>query len=309
MDKHIGLFGYRQLNHTYKYQGSWWKVIRPPTLTGSIMPMIYGTLIASGGDWEAINYQHFLLFLVIGVMVQMAVNMLNDYFDFLKGQEEGKWFEVAQGKIGVTPYLQQIPLVFIGLVIVCSSLTLWLAIRTSLVIIAIGITGLVLGYFYSAGRSSLSTLGLGEVTSIFSLGWFPIMIASYIQIGFVTTETLVLALPFCFLIASMILTNNIRDINKDQSTRKTIAIRIGHVKAYWLLILIVIAAYLSVFILIMTDLLPFTASVVLLAFPVSYRLMTYIKPTSNSIKKGMRQAALHHFIFSLLLIIGTLISS
>ncbi|MFD2654653.1 hypothetical protein [Gracilibacillus thailandensis] len=29
----------------------------------------------------------------------------------------------------------------------------------------------------------------------------------------------------------------------------------------------------------------------------------------NNIKKGMRQASLHHFIFSLLLIIGMLISS
>ncbi|QGH33791.1 hypothetical protein GI584_07055 [Gracilibacillus salitolerans] len=307
MDKYIDLFGYRQLKYTYEFKGSWWKIIRPPTLTGSIMPMIYGTLIASGGQWQTIRYEHFLLFLFIGVMVQMAVNMLNDYFDFLKGQEEGKWSETSRSQIGVTPYLQQVPFVFIGLVVVFSSLTLWLSIQTSLMIIVIGVAGLVLGYFYSAGRRSLSTLGLGEIAATFSLGWFPIMIASYIQTGSVTGETLLLALPFCFLIASMILTNNTRDIDKDQSTRQTIAIRLGHLKAYWLLVCIIIAAYTSVFVLMFLGLLPFLTSIVVLALPSALSLFRHMHPKSNTLKKGMQQAAVHHFIFSLLVIIGLIV--
>ncbi|MGP4039861.1 prenyltransferase [Gracilibacillus sp. D59] len=302
MDKYIDLFGYRHLNQPYAFKGSWWKIIRPPTLTGSIMPMIYGTLIAVSGQWQSIRYDHFVLFLFIGVMVQMAVNMLNDYFDFLKGQEEGKWSEASRSKIGITPYLQQVPFVFIVLVVLFSILTLWLAIKTSMMIITIGIAGLVLGYFYSAGRSSLSTLGLGEMAAAFSLGWFPIMIASYIQTGHVTGDTLLLALPFCLLIASMILTNNTRDIEKDHSTRNTIAIRIGHQKAYWLLFCIVIAAYISVFVLMFFGLLPLTASIVVLAFPTAVSLFRHMHPESDTIKKGMLQAAIHHFIFSSLLI-------
>src|SRR5699024_7796987 len=213
MENKISLFGYKQIPDYYQYNGTWWKVIRPITLTGYIMPMIYGTVIAT--KQSSIHIGHFLLFLMIGFLIQAAVNMVNDYFDFLKGQEEGKWGKVRTAKRGVVPFLHQVPYLFLSLLCLVSILTLYLAYETSEMIIVIGIMGFALGYFYSAVRYALSTLGLGEICAVFCLGFFPVMIAGYVQSGEISYQTILLALPFCFLIASMILTNNIRDIKKD----------------------------------------------------------------------------------------------
>src|SRR5690625_6716823 len=51
---------------------------------------------------------------------------------------------------------------------------------------------------------------------------------------------ILLSIPFATLIASMILTNNIRDIEKDRHFRKTIAIYLGRKNAVSLLIGLII---------------------------------------------------------------------
>ncbi|WP_160141774.1 prenyltransferase [Salicibibacter halophilus] len=238
------LFGYKAMPDSYIYHSNWFRLIRPPTLTGSVMSITAGTLLAA--QYVDFNGMLFVILLITSVIVQAAVNMLNDYFDYMKGQEEGKWEVLEESAADFRgPHYAQVPYVSIGLMVLVSALTLWLAQESSFWIIPIGVIGLVIGYCYSAGRRSLSSLGLGEIAAAISLGPLPIMIAVLVQGAPITIETLLYAFPFSLLMASMILTNNIRDIKKDSSTRRTVPIRIGRKNAIRLLLVILTATYIS----------------------------------------------------------------
>src|SRR5690625_6566385 len=80
---------------------------------------------------------------------------------------------------------------------------------------------------------------------------------------------ILLSIPFAALIASMILTNNIRDIEKDRHFRRTIAIYLGRKNAVFLLIGLLIIAYGSVALLILTGIIPKSSGIVFLAIPVA----------------------------------------
>src|SRR5699024_12333435 len=90
----------------------------------------------------------------------------------------------------------------------------WLAVQSTFWIIPAGIAGIIFGYLYSAGPRPLCSIGLGETVAFTFLG--PVVtILSYIVQGYTLDFTIAAAsLPFSFVIASMILTNNIREYRK-----------------------------------------------------------------------------------------------
>jgi 1,4-dihydroxy-2-naphthoate polyprenyltransferase len=106
-------------------------------------------------------------------------------------------------------------------------LGVWIVIHTNLLIFLLGLIGVVLGALYSAGSHSLSSLGLGEITAALSMGTIVPWSTYMIQTGRLDSSVILVSLPFAFLIATMILTNNIRDIKKDEGFRHTLAMRIS----------------------------------------------------------------------------------
>src|SRR5690625_4446522 len=76
--------------HFY-YRHSWFQLLRPLTLTGTISPIVAGTIFASYKG--QIELKYFFAVLVASLLVQMSVNILNDYFDFQNGQDHEKWVE------------------------------------------------------------------------------------------------------------------------------------------------------------------------------------------------------------------------
>jgi 1,4-dihydroxy-2-naphthoate octaprenyltransferase len=290
------LLGYRNMASEYQYYSNWFRIIRPVTLTASIMPVTAGTLLAS--QVMDISLLRFVVLLVTSALIQAAVNMLNDYFDFMKGQEEGKWHNKNSSVAFLTPQYKQVPYVSILLVVVVSILTLWLATESSLWIIPLGVTGLILGYCYSAGKRSLSSLGLGEVAAAVCLGPLPLIIAMLVQGVPMGWEMLLFPIPFSLLMASMVLTNNIRDIEKDSSTRRTVAIRVGRVKAIYLLIAILALTYIS-------SILIYSSAWVLLSLPIAIVLVNrFHQPNAHN---HMGMAALHHLSHSLVIILAIIL--
>lgn len=136
------LFGYKEMPESYIYHSNWFRLIRPPTLTGSMMAVTAGSLLAT--QYVNFNVFLFVVLLITSVLVQAAVNMLNDYFDYMKGQEEGKWQVIGGSSTDLRgPHYAQVPYVSIGLMVLVSVLTLWLAQESSFWIIPIGVIGLV----------------------------------------------------------------------------------------------------------------------------------------------------------------------
>ena len=65
----------------------------------------------------------------------------------------------------------------------------------------------------------------------------------------------------------MILSNNIRDIEKDRAFRRTLALLLGRARSARLLSALLLLAYLWMVVLIGFRLLPWTAGLACLAFP------------------------------------------
>src|SRR5699024_5049781 len=145
----------------------------------------------------------------------------------------------------------------VGLMIVIAILLgAWLSMQSSWIVAVIGTIGLVAGYAYSAGKKSLAALGLGEIAAAIFLGVVTTFLGYIVQGNPLDGGILAISLPFALLIASMILTNNIRDIEKDRGFRRTIAMRLGRIPAWHLLITILVCGYVWVLALILFQIVP-----------------------------------------------------
>ena len=74
---------YQQYSTVRKY----WHLMRPHTLTASIVPVLVGTATAKLfllGSQDHIKFSLFLAMLIACLLIQAATNMFNEYYDFKK---------------------------------------------------------------------------------------------------------------------------------------------------------------------------------------------------------------------------------
>lgn len=289
---------------SYYYRFSWFHLARPMTFTGTICPMVVGTGLAA--EKGQIHVGIFIILLIAALLIQAATNMLNDYFDFKNGQDQEKWITLGDTSALHGPAHQAIPIVASSMILIAAVLGLWLAFHSSLWIILIGTFGILFGYLYSAGPRPLCSLGLGELVAAIFLGLATTILAYVVQGHPIDTQILAVSLPFALLIASMILTNNIRDIEKDHAFRSTLGIILGRRKAVLLLTALLTLAYMWVGLLMLFGVVFWMSGAVLIALPLAIKLRRSFHPEAKHIKEisCMKWAAWHHWAFGLLFGLG-----
>ncbi|WP_240376004.1 prenyltransferase [Bacillus piscicola] len=258
--------------NTFVYRYSWIRLIRPLTFTGSIMPVLAATGLAFRKG--SIDFVNFAAFLCALLLIQAAVNIFNDYYDFLHGQDAEKWLVQSANEQthGLAPATVRNTALL--LLVAAATIGIWLAWQTGWWILGAGAVGVLAGYCYSAG-APLSALGLGEGTAALFLGIVPFSLAYIVQGLVPNLQILFVSLPFAVLIATMILTNNIRDIDKDLPFRSTLPIKIGKRNAIILLMVLLTLSYLLIFIMIAGGILPLLTLITILAVPLAVRLVYF----------------------------------
>ncbi len=215
--------------------------------------MMFGTAIA-------IERVHFvsvtlvLALLAICVLMQAAVNTLNDYYDFVKGadsidnQPDPTDAVLVYNNVDPRSALR----LAIGFLAFGLALGAYVVYCAGWVPLVIGLVGAGIIVLYSAGSSPLSYLPIGEYVSGLAMGGL-IPLACYQALtSSLDLLVLVLAIPLMCGIGLIMFTNNTCDIEKDQQAgRKTQAVILGRkraVKAYhvvlylWVLAVIVLVA-------------------------------------------------------------------
>ncbi|CAB3391404.1 prenyltransferase [Kyrpidia spormannii] len=286
------------------YRSSWLQLSRPMTWTGTIAPVLVGSSLAAGRG--PVYPAPFLAMLLAALLVQGATNMLNDYFDVLHGQDLEKWAAPGDPGHGRGPAHRTIPTVAGAMFGLAVLLGAWLAVQTGWWVALAGTLGIVVGYFYSAGPRPLSSLGLGEPAAAVFMGPVTTALAFAVQGHRPDGAILAISLPSALLIASMILSNNIRDIAKDQGFRRTMAIALGRPRAVRLLTVLLTGSYLWLGVMVARGLIPWTASWAFLALPLAVRLRHSLRagaPRSEEMA-GMKWAAFHYWAFGLLFAAG-----
>ena len=176
----------------------------------------------------------FLALLVISILMQSAVNTLNDYFDLKNGTDSTE--DAVEASDAVLLYNDIAPMeaLLLGLVFLALAglFSIGPVMSGGISVLLIGIIGAIAVLLYSAGPVPLSHLPFGECISGFVMGSL-IPLACYGALMGATRFVVILhTLPVAYAIGMIMLTNNTCDIEKDMLVnRRTLPVILGREKA------------------------------------------------------------------------------
>lgn len=198
---------------------------RPKTLPAAIVPVFVGTGVAE--HFDAFVWDRALLALIVALAMQVAVNYANDYSDGVRGTDEmrsGPLRLVGSGLATPVAVKRAAFLSFgVGIVagLVLSALANWW-------LIVLGAACVLAAWFYTGGKTPYGYRGFGEVSVFMFFGLAAVMGTAYVQMETVTLLSLVAAVPVGLLAMALLVVNNLRDRENDESSGKlTLAVRLG----------------------------------------------------------------------------------
>lgn len=209
----------------------------PHTWPASVLPAALGTALSLALE-RSFHPGILLSTLFAAVLLQCAVNTLNDYADFVKGtdtlENSDDPTDAALVYHGFHPRCALIlGGVFLLLAAACGVYTVVVAGWIPLVI---GIIGGIVVLLYSMGRLPISYLPLGEFFSGVVMGGGITLACFTAQSGVFSWRILWYAMPPILTIGLIMLTNNTCDIERDRPAgRHTLPVLLGHRRAAWLL--------------------------------------------------------------------------
>jgi 1,4-dihydroxy-2-naphthoate polyprenyltransferase len=114
------------------------------------------------------------------------------------------------------------------------------------VLLAIGAASILAGVLYTGGPRPYGYEGLGEVFVFLFFGLVAVAGSYYVQTEEIGWEAFVLAVPVGLLAASILVVNNVRDIETDRRAgKRTLAVRLGRPRARTVFGLMVYGAFLT----------------------------------------------------------------
>ncbi|MDO4442920.1 MAG: prenyltransferase [Slackia sp.] len=205
----------------------------PHTWPAAILPCLIA-ICAAGVFSDGVSLSMACVLLAICILMQSSVNTFNDYYDYVKGADSAA--DDVEESDATLVYNNVNPrsalTLGIGFLVAAFALGSYVIFRAGWIPLAIGVVGAVFVVVYSAGKTPLSYLPLGEIVSGTVMGGL-IPLACYQALtGNLDWMMLVWALPEIIGVALIMMTNNTCDIEKDVvSQRRTLPVLIGRAKA------------------------------------------------------------------------------
>ena len=211
------------------------QIIGPHTWAAACTGVLFAVSYTATMYTPGINLLHTILLLLICISMQSAANVLNDYFDFKKGTDSKEIssqdrFDAVMVYNNVNP--RSVLLLASVLLIISAVLGIYLAFVSSWITLVIGLVGALAIVLYSAGRTPISYLPIGELVSGVVMGALIPLACVYVLTGILDWFVMLAALPIAVGIALILATNNTCDIEKDiPAQRATLSVVLGRSKA------------------------------------------------------------------------------
>lgn len=205
---------------------AWMLAARPKTLAGAAVPVMIGLALAwRDGGALAFSVVPAVLCLLFAFIMQIDANFINDYFDYLKGNDDdtrlGPRRACAQGWVT----LKAMGVAIAVTTALACAVGLPLIIYGGVWLIAIGVLCVVFCFLYT---TRLSYLGLGDVLVLVFFGVVPVCLTYYVQTLTVTLEVLLASVACGFVIDTLLLINNYRDVDNDKKNgKRTLIVMVG----------------------------------------------------------------------------------
>lgn len=205
----------------------------PHTWPAAILPVLVA-VAAAAVTAPAVSVTMACALLVICVLMQSAVNTFNDYYDYVKGADSAD--DNVDPDDAVLVYNNVDPRAALALAVgflaaafALGAYVIWIA---GWIPLAIGAAGAVVVVLYSAGKTPISYLPIGELVSGFVMGGL-IPLACYQALaGVFDVRALLWAVPTVLGVGLIMFTNNTCDVEKDvEAGRRTLPVLLGRARA------------------------------------------------------------------------------
>lgn len=211
---------------------AWLLATRPKTLSAAAVPVMIGTAFAWRNTSEQFNWIPAILCLLFAWIMQIDSNLVNDYFDFKKGNDDetrlGPKRACSEGWITSDAMVWGI---LITTLLGCMT-GIPLILYGGLEMVMVGIACVVFCFLYT---TLFSYHGLGDILVLLFFGIIPVCCTYYVcmplhqQIP--TGEVIASSIACGLAIDALLIVNNYRDIDNDRSNGKiTLAVRLGKSK-------------------------------------------------------------------------------
>ncbi|WP_158605150.1 1,4-dihydroxy-2-naphthoate octaprenyltransferase [Hanamia caeni] len=299
---------------------AWKEAVRPLSLTASLIPLLLGGAIAFY-TIHTFNIILFLLTLIGGVMIQAGTNMINDWKDAERDNENVE---------GIRPFTGGSRMIQLGLVsrsdmgffgfvlcIVSFLIGAYLVAVTGWGLVPLIFYGLFAGLFYTGEKGKFSFInlapGIAEFLIATTFGVMMTMGAFYVQTGFYSLQAFLISLPVAIFISNVLLINQFQDAASDmKSDKNTLVVRLGKRKAKNILIGCFIVAYAIIAILPLLGYAPYTFYVAFLSVPFAVQAIRYAQrnydKNSADLVPSNAHTAITHLFTGLLLVFAFLLT-
>ena len=223
----------------------------PHTWPAAILPTLLAAACAAATT-SILSVSMTIVLLLIVVFMQSSANTFNDYFDYIKGTDDAAADVDPHDAVlvynNIDPH--EALRLAIGYLAVPFVLGVYVIVRTGPVPLIIALVGALFVVVYSAGKTPLSYLPLGEVASGLVMGGL-IPLACYQALaGQFSWLALVWAVPEVIGVSLIMFTNNTCDIERDKPARRsTLPVLLGRARArgvYRVLVIVMVASMVVV---------------------------------------------------------------
>jgi 1,4-dihydroxy-2-naphthoate octaprenyltransferase len=283
---------------------TWLAALRPVSFTASVIPVLVGTAIAADEEFHPLL---FVLALAGSIAIHAGTNLVNDYFDHVKGTDSaeslGPSGMIQRGILSPRAVLAG----GIGAFAIGAAIGLIITAMTGWPVLALGVASVLAGYFYTASPFSLAYRGLGEVVVFVFMGPVIVLGAYYVQTETWAWAPFIASVPVGLLVAAILHANNVRDIENDRRNNKwTLAALAGRPLADYEYIALTLGGYAVVVIMTIAGSAPWPVLITLLSLPIALRVVIAEGRASSAraLNMVLAQTAGLHMLFGALLAAG-----
>jgi 1,4-dihydroxy-2-naphthoate octaprenyltransferase len=285
---------------------AWLLAARPKTLPAALSPVIVGAAAAAGDGAFALLPA--LAALAGALLLQIGVNLANDYFDYHSGidtaERKGPLRVTQAGLIPPAQVRAAMAATFAAATLV----GVYLVARGGVPILAVGVASILSALAYSGGPWPLASHGVADLFVFVFFGPVAVCGTYFVQAGSLSWAPALASIGPGLLITAILVVNNLRDIDTDaRAGKRTLAVRLGARGALGEYVVLLAGAFLAAPLLLAGGVRGAAILLPLLALPLALPLVRTLAtrredgPAMNAALAGTARLTL---VYCLLLAVG-----
>lgn len=231
---------------------AWILASRPKTLSAAAVPVMLGTALACHYvSYANVSWTAALLCLLFAFVMQIDANFVNDYYDYLRGNDDdtrlGPKRACAEGWVSVSAMKAAIVITTLLACLIGLPLVLYGGYK----LILVGVACVAFCFLYT---TTLSYIAMGDVLVLLCFGVIPVCCTFYVETAQLLGTTmlsledawvdvLLISVACGLVIDTLLIVNNFRDMENDRNAgKKTLAVMLGKQNTLILFLTVVIVA-------------------------------------------------------------------